>query len=400
VLAKAGALLVLAAFGQRHRSRVLPALRRAADGGGEARALPAFARLAVVELAVLSATFGLAVALGRTPTPPLTPLPADPGSQLLGFALPPAPSPARLLLGGTADGFALAMLALGLALYVAGLRTLRRRGDRWPVGRTVAWFLGWAVFAWATVGGLGLYSHVLFSAHMSAHMIVSMVVPVLLVLGAPVTLALRALPGPRVKGELGPRQLLLAAVHSRYARVLTHPLVAFAVFVGSIYALYFTRLFPLLMGNHLGHTLMLVHFLLAGGLFFYVVIGVDPSPRPLPPIAAVAVLFLTTALHSFFSLALMSGREVLAPDYFGRLQRPYLTDLLADQHLGGGLSWGLGEVPMVVVLAVVVVRWMRADDREARRRDRAADRAGEGHDELAAYNAYLASLDAGPDRRA
>ena len=91
----------------------------------------------------------------------------------------------------------------------------------------------------------------------------------------------------------------------------------------------------------------------------------------------------------------MNTANVLAPEYFGRLQRPYLQDLLADQHLGGGLSWGLGEVPIVVVLGIVLVRWMRADDREARRRDRAADRAGEGHDELAAYNAYLASLDRG-----
>jgi putative copper resistance protein D len=393
VLAKTGALLALAAFGQRHRTRVLPALGRA-GADGEPRLLPPFARLAVVELAVFAATFGIAVALGRTSPPPLAPLPADPGSQLLGFPMPPAPSPSRLLLGFTPDGFAIALLTLGVALYAAGVRALHRRGDRWPVGRTVAWGLGWAVFAWATLGGLGLYSHVLFSAHMSAHMIVSMLVPILLVLGAPVTLALRALPGPRVKGEQGPRQLLLGAVHSRPARVLTHPVVAFAIFIGSIYGLYFTDLFPLLMGNHLGHTLMLVHFLLAGGLFFYVLTGVDPSPRPLPPIAAVAVLFLATALHSFFSLALMSGREVLAADYFGALQRPYLQDLLADQRFGGGLSWGLGEVPIVVVLAVIVVRWARADDREARRRDRAADRAGEGHDDLAAYNSYLASLNA------
>ncbi len=398
VLAKVGALLVLAALGQRHRTRTVPPLQ-AADGGSEPRALPLFARIAVVELAVMAATFGLAVALGRTPTPPLTPLPSDPGSQLLGFALPPAPTPGRLLLGFAPDGFAIAILTLAVALYLAGVRALRRRGDRWPVGRTVAWCAGWAVFAWATVGGLGLYSHVLFSAHMGAHMTISMLVPILLVLGAPITLALRTLPGPRVAGEQGPRQLLLGALHSRPARVVTNPLVAFAIFVGSIYLLYFSGLFPLLMGNHLGHTLMLVHFLLSGFLFFYVLTGVDPSPRPLHPLAAVAALFLATAMHAFFSTALMTTANVLAPEYFGALQRPYLTDLLADQHLGGSLSWGLGEVPIVVVLGIVLVRWVRADDREARRRDRAADRAGEGHDELAAYNAYLASLNSG-DRHA
>src|ERR687885_1795366 len=155
------------------------------------------------------------------------------------------------------------------------------------------------------------------------------------------------------------------------------------------------------MGNHLGHTLMLVHFLLAGMLFFYVLTGVDPSPRPLHPLAAVAVLFLATALHAFFSMALMSSRSVLAPEYFGALQRPYLQDLLADQHLGGGISWGLGEVPIVVVLGGGPVPWARADDREARPQDRASDRAsatGTGVDELAEYNAYLASLHARSQR--
>ena len=178
--------------------------------------------------------------------------------------MPAAPTAARLALGWTADGFAIVILAFGVALYAAGVRKLRRRGDRWPVGRTVAWGAGWLVFAYATVGGVGLYSHVLFSAHMVAHMLVSMLAPVLLVAGAPATLALRALPGPRVKGERSPRQLLLAALHSRVARVLTHPVVAFAIFVGSIYALYFSSLFPWLMSGHLGHTLMQVHFLLAG----------------------------------------------------------------------------------------------------------------------------------------
>jgi cytochrome c oxidase assembly factor CtaG/putative copper export protein len=401
VLGKAGALLVLAAFGQRHRTRTVPGLLRRAEGRGLS-GVPAFAAVAVAELAVMAATFGLAVALGRTPTPPQQPLPDDPGSQLLGFAMPPAPNPARLILAWTADGFALAVLAFGAALYAAGVLALRRRGDAWPLGRTLSWGTGLVVFAWATVGGLGVYSHVLFSAHMGAHMLVSMLTPILLVLGAPATLALRALPGPRVKGERGPRQLLLAVLHSRAVKVLANPVVAFVIFVGSLYLLYFSRLFPALMSNHLGHTVMQLHFLAAGMLFFYVVIGVDPSPRPVPPLAAVALLFLATALHAFFSLALMSSRAVLALDYFVSLHRPYMQDLLADQHLGGGLSWGLGEVPFVLVVGVVLVRWVRADDREARRRDRAADRAeatGTGVDELAAYNAYLASLEARSPRK-
>jgi cytochrome c oxidase assembly factor CtaG/putative copper export protein len=389
VLAKAGALLLLAAFGRRQRSRLVPGLVSGSTPF-------AFAKVAVAELAVMSATFGLAVALGRTPTPSVPALPADLGSQILGFAMPAAPTATRLALGWTADGFALVIMVFGVALYTAGVLALRRRGDRWPVGRSLAWAGGWLVFAYATIGGVGLYSHVLFSAHMVGHMLVSMLAPVLLVAGAPVTLALRTLPGPRVKGERSPRRLLLGALHSPVARVLTHPVVAFAIFIGSIYALYFSSLFPWLMNSHLGHTAMQVHFLLAGLLFFYVIIGVDPRPRPLHPLLGVGLIFVATALHAFFSLALMSTRDVLAESYFAALQRPYAQDLLADQHLGGGLSWGLGELPIVLVLGVILVRWVRADDREARRTDRAADRAAEtgAMDELAAYNAYLASLDA------
>ena len=83
-------------------------------------------------------------------------------------------------------------------------------------------------------------------------------------------------------------------------------LAAVGLTVGSLYALYFSGLYPVLMRGHLGHTLMQLHFLLAGFLFFYVVLGVDPSPRPLHPLAAVGILLLTTALHAFFSLALMT----------------------------------------------------------------------------------------------
>ena len=177
--------------------------------------------------------------------------------------------------------------------------------------------------------------------------------------------------------------------------MLTHPVVAFALFVGSLYALYFSRLYPLLMRGHLGHTLMQLHFLLAGFLFFYVVLGVDPSPRPLHPLAAVVILLLTTALHAFFSLALMTTSTPLAADYFGALQRPYLTDLLADQHLGGGLSWGFGEAPVVLV-ARGGARALGARRRPRGAPERPSGGPGrgdrEGVDELAAYNAYLASL--------
>jgi cytochrome c oxidase assembly factor CtaG len=247
---------------------------------------------------------------------------------------------------------------------------------------------------------------VLFSAHMVAHMLLSMVVPIGLVLGAPVTLALRTLPGPRVPGELGPRQLLLAVLHSRVAKVVLHPLVAFALFVGSLYGIYFTPLFATLMSNHLGHVVMEFHFLTVGFLFFFVLVGIDPAPVRLPSIARIGLLFAAMPFHAFFSVAIMGGDTVLARSYFQALDRPYSTDLLGDQHLGGGIGWALGELPVLLVLGAVFVQWTRTDARDAARFDRDADRASRRaaagntpvDDELSRYNTYLASL-AERDRR-
>jgi cytochrome c oxidase assembly factor CtaG len=220
------------------------------------------------------------------------------------------------------------------------------------------------------------------------------------VLGAPVTLALRTLPGPRVAGELGPRQMLLAVLHSRVAKVVLHPLFAFALFVGSLYGLYFTPLFATLMRNHLGHVAMEFHFLTVGFLFFFVLVGIDPAPVRLPSIARIGLLFAAMPFHAFFSVAIMGGDTVLARGYFRALDRPYSTNLLGDQHLGGGIGWALGELPVLLVLGAVFVQWTRTDARDAARFDRDADRASRRaasgntpvDDELSRYNAYLASL--------
>jgi putative copper resistance protein D len=355
-----------------------------------------FVVLAVVELALMAATFGVAVALSRTP-PPGDGLAADPVAEMIGHAMPAAPSISRLLWGVVPNGLGILLVTGLVVAYVSGLLVLRRRGDAWPAGRTLAWFGGVLVVAWATFGGLGMYSHVLFSAHMVAHMLLSMVAPILLVLGAPVTLALRTLPGARVPGELGPRQVLLEVLHSRVVSVLAHPLVAAVLFVGSLYAIYFSGLLTVLMSTDLGHAAMTLHFLAVGSLFFFVLVGVDPGPRTVAPLWRFGLLLVVMPFHAFFSVALMSTNTVLGEAYWRSLQRPYATDLLADQTLGGSLSWALGEVPIIIVMVAVFVQWTRSDARDARRGDRSSARvtAAGGDDDLEHYNAYLTRL-AGP----
>ncbi|MBW9204998.1 cytochrome c oxidase assembly protein [Mumia sp. zg.B53] len=394
VWAKVAAFVVLAMIGLLHRRRTVVALERSGglveDGPAQGRARYLFLRVAAVELLVMGMTVAVAVALSRTPTPRPADLYQSPAEAILGGALPPAPTLWHLVWGFTANGVGLAVVGLGLALYVAGLRVMRRRGDTWPLGRTIAWMSGLLMVAWATFGGLGVYSHVLFSAHMVSHMVLSMVAPILLVLGAPVTLALRTLPGPRQKGDVSPRAMLVSLLHSRFVSVVTFPLFAAAIFVGSLYGLYFTPIFENAMESHIGHGLMELHFLAAGALFYYVIIGVDPSPRRLAPLWRFVILLVTIPFHAFFSIALMAMTTVVAGGYYTSLDRPYATDLLEDQYLGGGIAWAMGEVPLVLVMGALFVQWFRSDAREAVRHDRSANQNDDA--DLTAYNAYLAQL--------
>lgn len=374
---KATALIGLGAFGVAQRRR----LRH--QGAG-------FARFAVLEVLLMTVTIAVAVVLSRTATPVGEDVLTSPAELLLGRPLPPEPTLARVLTGFYPDGIGIAVVVFGTAFYLTGLRVLRRRNDRWPVGRTISWFLGLAVVAWATFGGLGVYSSVLFSLHMVSHMMLSMIAPIFLVLGAPMTLALRTLPGPRRPGEHSPRSLLRDALHSKVSAFYTNPIVAAVIFLGTLYAVYFTGLFEAMMRTHSGHAFMELHFLFSGLLFYYVMIGVDPAPRRLTPLARFGVLMLSVPFHAFFSVALMSSDVIIAESYYQALERPYATDLAADQYLGGGIAWAMGEIPLLLVVGAIFVQWFRSDSREAKRSDRAAERDDDAA--LEQYNAYLASL--------
>jgi len=230
----------------------------------------------------------------------------------------------------------------------------------------------------------------MFSMHMVAHMLLSMLVPILLVLGAPMTLALRALPTAGRGEPPGPREWLLAALHSRVSRFLTHPIVATVVFVVGFYGLYLGGVFDAAVSNHAAHVLMNVHFLLSGYLFYWVVIGVDPTPRQIPQLGKVAMVFASLPLHAFFGVVLMGMQTVLGETFYRSLGLTWHSDLLGDQRLGGGIAWAAGEIPLVVVMIALLIQWRRSDQRTAKRLDRAADRDDDA--ELAAYNAMLAEL--------
>ncbi|AFM18241.1 putative membrane protein [Mycolicibacterium chubuense NBB4] len=384
VVGKAAALCALGYLGWWQRRRGVAALQTNASARG------ALIRLALVEAVLFGLTFGIAVALGRTPPPPPANLHLSIPAVEIGYDLDGPPTVARLLFDWRFDLlFGTASIVFAV-VYLAGVRRLRRRGDAWPPGRVAAWLLGCLVLLVATSSGIGRYTPAMFSMHMIGHMILSMLAPVLLVLGAPVTLALRALPAAGRDQPPGLREWLLAALHSRVSRFLTHPIVATALFVLGFYGLYFGGIFDAVNGSHAAHVAMNLHFLVSGYLFYWVVIGVDPTPRPLPPLAKLGVVFASLPLHAFFGVVLMGTKSVMGESFYRSLQLPWHTDLLADQKLGGGIAWAAGEIPLVLVLIALFVQWQRSDTRTAKRLDRAADRDDDA--DLAAYNAMLAEM--------
>ncbi|MDT3399466.1 cytochrome c oxidase assembly protein [Streptomyces sp. B1866] len=300
--------------------------------------------------------------------------------------LPPFTLSRGLEPGG--DPFFLVGCAAALALYGWGVARLARRGDRWPAGRTAAFALGVLTVALVMCTRLNDYGMVMFSVHMVQHMVISMLAPILLLLGAPVTLALRALPVAG-RGRRGPREVLTALLHSRYLRVVTHPAFTIPLFIASLYGLYFTPLFAFLMGSKAGHLAMMAHFLLVGLVFFWPIMGVDPGPHRPGHLMRMLELFAGMPFHAFFGIALMMASEPMISTY----EHPPVSlgvDPLSDQNAAGGIAWAFSEIPSVLVLVALLFQWYASEQRQARRRDRAADR--DGDQELAAYNAYLASL--------
>jgi putative copper resistance protein D len=285
--------------------------------------------------------------------------------------------------------FGTAAIVMAL-VYLVAVRRLYRRGDAWPAGRTAAWLAGCAVLLVTTSSGVGKYMPAMFSMHMVAHMLLSMLVPILLTLGAPVTLALRALPAAGRDEPPGPREWLLSALHSRISQFFTNPFIATALFVAGFYGLYFGGIFTATVDNHAAHVAMNAHFLLSGYLFYWVVIGIDPTPRPMQPLTKLGMVFASLPLHAFFGVVLMATQTVLGETFYRSLHLSWHTDLIGDQRLGGGIAWAAGEIPLVIVLIALLIQWRRSDQRTATRTDRAAER---DHDaDLAAYNAMLAEL--------
>ena len=386
VVAKAVVLVALGGFGRWQRRLVIGRMR--------ASGRPPLAWLIGVELAVMGLAAGAAAALGRTKNPQ----PAVEASQLAdptpaqllsGDELPPEFTPMRLITEWRLDPIWTLLGALGLFFYLAGVARLRRRGDAWPWWRTASFALGVLVFLYDVNGALVVYGRFQFSFHMTEHMVLTMLVPIFLVLGAPITVLLRTVRA-RHDGSLGTREWMLRLAHSRWAAFFTHPIVAGVNFALALLLFYYTPLFRWATYDHVGHQWMIAHFLITGYLFVESLIGVDPTRHRAPYAMRLLSLILVMSFHAFFGLALMTGSGLLVADWYGATGRTWGLDAIGDQQLGGGIAWGTGEIPTVILALLVGIAWARADTRESRRFDRSEARDDDA--ELAAYNARLRAL--------
>ena len=389
LIAKIVLLVAMGILGAWYRARLIPRIDK--NRGW-------FWMLVLCEVALMGLASGAAAALARTEppagdTPPAVRTPAE---ILTDSPLPPEFTLDRWFTEWNIDVLWLVAGGFGLVFYLAGVLRLHRRGDRWPIHRTVFWVFGVLLLVWVTSGALNAYQDYLFSVHMMGHMLLSMAIPLLLVSGAPITLALRAIE-KRDDGTRGGREWIMWAVHSPFARVVTHPFVAAGIFIGSLWAFYFTDLFRWSMYEHLGHEWMIAHFLISGYLFVMSLIGADPVPYRLPYPGRLITLIAVMALHAFFGIAIMMQTGLMVSEWFGAMGRTWGPTPLEDQYIGGGIAWSVGEIPTLILAITVAIQWSRNDTKVQRRRDRHADRTGEA--ELEEYNARLAEL-AAKDARA
>jgi cytochrome c oxidase assembly factor CtaG/putative copper export protein len=316
---------------------------------------PSPGRLLAAELAALAAAFGLSVALTDLPAPKFLVDVVTGADPLLGYDLTTPPTALRLLVDWRIE---VVFAPLSVVLAVVYLIGVRRLGRPWPRGRTLAWLAGCAVLLVATSSGLGRYAPAMFSLEAADHMLIGMLVPMLLALGAPLTLA-GLVAGP---SDLPGLKFWVAGANGHWARRLTRPIVVTALFVGAPFVLYFTDLYDLTVRFHWAHLGMDLVFLVIGYLYAWVVVGADPAPVPAPHLMRLGLLLVAMPFDLLLSAAILASGHLLGDgaasgNLYRALELPWVSSLAGDQRLGAFLALGISEAIMFAMLVVVVVRW-------------------------------------------
>jgi cytochrome c oxidase assembly factor CtaG len=266
----------------------------------------------------------------------------------------------------TFDPVAALACAGAAGAYLAGVRRLARRSTRWRPARTIAFLSGIATIVIATQSGLGRYDTVSFSAHVTQHVMLGIIAPLLLALAAPVTLALQATTRPTQRN-------LLRVLRSRPAAVIGHPVTAWLVFGFTLFVLYFTPLYELSLRNDVVHAWVHIHFVVAGSLFAWSTIGHDPVPHRLPHGGRLLLVVLTVPFHAFLGLALLTTTEPLAAGWYTTTIGITHEAALADQRVGASIMWLVGDATALIVCVLIARQWWASEQRRTRHLDARLD---------------------------
>ncbi|SDB80631.1 putative copper resistance protein D [Raineyella antarctica] len=353
------------------------------------------ARSALRDVLLMVAYAALRTAENHLP-PPRFLIPQSIQVNYLGYQVDIPATAARLASLGRPNLLWIGLAVIALASYYWGLRKVHAKGDHWPIVRTLFWTLGWVLVLFLATSGLWEYSTVAYSWHMLVHMTVNMLVPVLCLLGAPVTL-LQAAARIRRHGQMpGPREVTVELHGATSLRKVLNPLVVWVLYVSSLFLVYMTPLFPWLMRYHWAHQLMLLYFMVTGYLFFDLVIGIDKWTN-LPHMGRLALVIGVMPFHAMFAVMILQAEHVLGATFYQAIDIRWIPDLLADQVIAGQITWIVGEVPLLIVIIALALQWFQADSRDAVRLDRAQDSGLD--DSYDAYNAMLQELSARDQER-
>jgi putative membrane protein len=237
--------------------------------------------------------------------------------------------------------------------------------SRPPAYRLWLWFAGLAAIVLALMSPIEAYDDILLSDHMVQHMLLEFAAAPLLLLGGPITLALRVLP-PR------PRRGLAGFLHSAPVRWISFPILAWILFAAVNWGWHFSSLYNLALENDTVHYIEHACFLVAALLFWWPVIGVDPSPWRLPHPVRILYLFLALPQNSFLGVAFLTSGHVLY-EHYATIVRTWGPAPLDDQYLAGTLMWVMGDMVFLGAIIGIVWAWMRWEDRRTVRLDARLD---------------------------
>ena len=368
IVAKIVATILLALFGFAHRQLTIPKLNK--DRW-------AFVRLAVGEVVLMAATAGIAVTMGRTPPPP----PRDPNiSEMeiyIGYDLFKEPTFFGVFTVWRFDIMFGVIAILAATAYLLGVRSVKKQGKPWNNSYTGFWIAGCLSLLITTSSGIGLYMPATYSMHMTGHMVLSMVVPLLLAMGGPLTLIMTVWDsGTETDGRPTPHDWAYALSHNKFMEIMSIPWANLLQFLFFFYAMYLSiPFYGFVISEHAGHLIMNWVFIISGYLYFWEMLGPDPVPNHRPAKIRLLWLVISMPIHLFLGVYLMQLNVVMGEEFYQQLNLPWEVDLLADQKVGGGIAWAFGSFPLTFAFIWLMLEWRRDEKDEEELFDARADAA-------------------------